>query len=155
MLTVVAKLFNLVQPQVAIFGQKDIQQATLVRALVHDLDFPIEIHVASTVREDDGLAMSSRNGYLSGDDRRRALVLSRALREIAAAADAGERDAAALETLGYDVLAEEPGVNVDYLALVDGERLEPVAIADPGTIVMVAARVGPTRLIDNIILGAP
>jgi pantoate--beta-alanine ligase len=155
MLTVVAKLFNLVQPQVAIFGQKDIQQATLVRALVHDLDFPIEIHVASTVREDDGLAMSSRNGYLSGDDRRRALVLSRALREIAAAADAGERDAAALETLGYDVLAEEPGVNVDYLALVDGERLEPVAIADPGTIVMVAARVGPTRLIDNIILGTP
>jgi pantoate--beta-alanine ligase len=107
------------------------------------------------VREDVGLAMSSRNGYLSGDDRRRALVLSRALREIAAAADAGERDAAALETLGYDVLAEEPGVNVDYLALVDGERLEPVAIADPGTIVMVAARVGPTRLIDNLILGAP
>ena len=156
MLTVVAKLFNLVLPQVAIFGQKDIQQATLVRAMVRDLDFPIEIHVAATVREDDGLAMSSRNGYLSGDDRRRALVLSRALRAIAEAAAAGERDAAALETLGYDVLAEEgPGVSVDYLALVDGERLEPVAVAEPGTIVMVAARVGPTRLIDNIILGAP
>jgi pantoate--beta-alanine ligase len=81
-------------------------------------------------------------------------VLSRALRAIAEAARSGEHDAAALETLGYDVLAEEAGVSVDYLALVDGERLEPVAAAEPGTIVMVAARVGPTRLIDNIILGA-
>jgi pantoate--beta-alanine ligase len=154
-LTVVAKLFNIVQPNVAVFGQKDIQQATLVRAMVHDLDFPLELVVANTVREPDGLALSSRNGYLSGDDRRRALVLSRALREIANAAALGERDAAALETLGYDVLAEENGVTVDYLALVDAERLEPVAIAGPGTIVMVAARVGHTRLIDNIIHDAP
>jgi pantoate--beta-alanine ligase len=154
-LTVVAKLFNLVQPQVALFGQKDIQQATLVRALVRDLDFPLEIVVAPTVREAGGLAMSSRNSYLAPDERRKALVLSRALHAIAAAAVAGRRDAAALESLGYDVLAEEPDVTVEYLALVDPERLEPVERAAPGTIVMVAARVGTTRLIDNVILDAP
>lgn len=152
-LTAVAKLFNIVQPQVAVFGQKDIQQATLVRALVRDLDFPIELVVAPTVREPDGLALSSRNAYLTGDDRARALVLSRALRAIASAVEGGERDAAELETLGYEVLAEENGVQVDYLALVDPDRLEPVSSVAPGTIVMVAARVGSTRLIDNIILG--
>ena len=153
-LTVVTKLFNLVQPQVAIFGQKDIQQATLVRAMARDLDFPIEIVIAPTVREVDGLALSSRNGYLTGDDRRRALVLSRALHAVADAFAAGERDATVLETLAYDVLSDESSVSVDYFALVDPERLEPVAIAGPGTVVMVAARVGATRLIDNVILGA-
>jgi pantoate--beta-alanine ligase len=152
-LTAVAKLFNIVQPQVAVFGQKDIQQATLVRALIRDLDFPVELVVAPTVREPDGLALSSRNAYLSPDDRRRALVLSRALRAIASAVEGGERDAAELETLGYEVLADESGVQVDYLALVDPERLEPVSMIAPGTIVMVAARVGSTRLIDNILLG--
>ncbi len=153
-LTVAAKLFHLVQPQVAVFGQKDIQQATLVRAMLRDLDFPIELVVAPTVREPDGLAMSSRNGYLSPEERRRALALSRALHAIGDAVARGERDATALETIGYDVLAEESNVNVDYLAMVDPERLEPVATAEAGTIVMVAARVGRTRLIDNIILGA-
>ena len=154
-LTVVAKLFNLVQPQFAVFGQKDIQQATLVRAMMRDLDFPIELVVAPTTREPDGLALSSRNIYLLPEDRRRALVLSRAIRAVAAAVAAGERDAAELETLGYEVLAEESGVSVDYLALVDPERLEPVSAVEAGAIVMVAARVGRTRLIDNIILGAP
>ena len=152
-LTAVAKLFNIVLPQVAVFGQKDIQQATLVRALIRDLDFPIELIVAPTVREPDGLALSSRNAYLGGEDRTRALVLSRALRAIQSAVAQGETDAAELETLGYEVLAEESGVQVDYLALVDPERLEPVSAVAPGTIVMVAARVGSTRLIDNIIIG--
>ena len=152
-LTAVAKLFNIVLPQVAVFGQKDIQQATLVRALIRDLDFPIELIVAPTVREPDGLALSSRNAYLGGEDRTRALVLSRALRAIQSAVAQGETDAAELETLGYEVLAEESGVQVDYLALVDPDRLEPVSSVAPGTIVMVAARVGSTRLIDNIIIG--
>jgi pantoate--beta-alanine ligase len=153
-LTVVAKLFNLVQPDVAVFGQKDIQQATLVRAMVRDLDFPVEVIVAPTTREADGLAMSSRNAYLSPAERARALVLSRALRAVGAAFDAGERDAAALERLGRAVLASAPEVRVDYLALVDPDRLQPVGRAAAGTIVAVAARVGQTRLIDNVVLGA-
>ena len=152
-LTVVAKLFNIVQPDVAVFGQKDVQQATLVRAMVRDLDFPVEIVVAPTVRERDGLALSSRNTYLSADDRRRALVLARALRAIERAFGAGERDAASLDWLARGVLSEEPAVRLDYLAIVDPETLEPAAQAREGTVVAVAARVGATRLIDNVILG--
>ena len=151
-LTVVAKLFHLVAPDVAIFGQKDIQQATLIRAMVRDLDFPLEIVVSPTVRESDGLAMSSRNSYLSPDERRRALVLSATLRAIAERAKRGERDAVVLERAGKEVLEREPAVQLDYLALVDPERLEPVAAVSPGTVVMIAARVGRTRLIDNVIL---
>jgi pantoate--beta-alanine ligase len=151
-LTVVAKLFNIVQPDVAIFGQKDIQQATLVRAMVRDLDMPVELVVAPTVREPDGLAMSSRNSYLSPDERGRALALSRALREIAARAARGTRDAAELSGAGRAVLSAEAGIVVDYLAIVDPETLEPAAGATPGSIAMVAARVGRTRLIDNVIL---
>ena len=152
-LTVVAKLFNIVRPDVAIFGQKDIQQATLVRAMVRDLDFPLSIIVAPTVREPDGLAMSSRNSYLAPEERRRALVLSRALRATSAAFDAGERDAPKLEAVGRQHLADEPSVQVEYFTLVDPVRLEPVAVAERGTIVATAARVGATRLIDNVILG--
>jgi pantoate--beta-alanine ligase len=152
-LTVVTKLFNIVLPDVAVFGQKDFQQATLVRALVRDLDFPIEVVVAPTVREPDGLAMSSRNSYLSPDDRRRALALSRALRDLAAAFDAGERSAAVLAARGGEVLAREGGIAVDYLALVDPESLEPVDRAERGSVALLAARVGATRLIDNVVLG--
>jgi pantoate--beta-alanine ligase len=154
-LTIVAKLFNIVQPQVAVFGQKDIQQATLIRAMVRDLDFPTQIVIVPTVREADGLAMSSRNSYLSQDERRRALVLPQTLRRISDAFDGGQYDAAALEELGWSVLASEPDVQVDYLAIVDPHRLEPVAVAEQGTIVALAARVGSTRLIDNVILGVP
>ena len=153
-LTVVAKLFNIVQPDVAVFGQKDIQQATLVRAMVRDLDFPVEIVVAPTVRESDGLALSSRKSYLEPWQRREALVLSRALAAIARKFEAGERSGPALEALGQSVLATEPAVRVDYLALVDPERLRRVDAAAPGTIALVAGRVGGTRLIDNVILGA-
>ncbi len=154
-LTVVAKLFNIVQPQVAVFGQKDIQQAMLIGAMARELDFPVRIVVAPTVRESDGLAMSSRNAYLSTSDRRRALVLSRTLQEINSRFDAGQSDAAVLEELGWEILAVEPEVQVEYLAIVDPQRLEPVAVAEPGTIVAIAARVGGTRLIDNVILGSP
>ena len=152
-LTVVAKLFNIIQPDVAVFGQKDIQQATLVQGMIRSLDFPVELVVVPTVREPDGLAMSSRNAYLAGDDRVRALALSRALRAVDDAWRLGERDARSLEKAGQGVLSGTPGVTTDYFAVVAPESLSPVAQADTGAIVIVAARVGPTRLIDNLILG--
>ena len=152
-LTVVAKLLNIVTPDVAIFGQKDIQQATLVRAMVRDLDVATRIVVAPTVRDPDGLALSSRNAYLDADARRRALALSRALFAMRQSFEDGERLAARLLAVGHAELAD-PAIVVDYLALTDPERLEPVERAERGTIAMVAARVGPTRLIDNIVLGS-
>jgi pantoate--beta-alanine ligase len=150
-LTVVAKLLHLVEPDVAVFGRKDFQQAILVRRMVADLDFPCDIDIAPTVRELDGLALSSRNVYLKGDDRRAALALSRALRAVEQAWRGGEADPRALERRGLDVLAA-PGVTPEYLALVDAQ-LHPVARVDAKTIVVVAAKVGGTRLIDNVILG--
>ncbi|HXG44862.1 MAG TPA: pantoate--beta-alanine ligase [Gemmatimonadales bacterium] len=153
-LTVVAKLFNLVQPDVAVFGQKDIQQATLIRKLVRDLDFPIEVAIGGTVREPDGLAMSSRNAYLSAAERRDALALVRALRAAETAWKAGERDAARLERILRDEFRMHPAVALDYIAIVDPADFRPVARAEPGTIIAVAGRVGTTRLLDNVILGA-
>lgn len=153
-LTVVAKLFNIVRPDVAVFGQKDVQQATLVQAMVQDLDFPIEVVVAATARERDGLAMSSRNTYLAGDDRARATALSRALFAMRDAFHSGERDGARLTAAGARVLAAEPSIAVDYLALADAATLEPATTVNASTVAMVAARVGRTRLIDNLILGA-
>jgi pantoate--beta-alanine ligase len=153
-LTVVAKLFNIVQPQVAIFGQKDIQQATLVRAMVRDLNLPIEIIVSRTVREADGLAMSSRNSYLDGPSRSRALGLSGALRAVQRAYEEGEHTAVTLEAIARTHLEERGVTEIDYVAIADPETLEPMTQATAGTIVALAARVGRTRLIDNIILGA-
>ena len=152
-LTVVAKLFNIVQPDVAVFGQKDIQQATYIRAMVEALNFPITLIIAPIIREPDGLAMSSRNVYLSKDERVRAQALSRAL---AAANDAwkgGERSTAVLEAKGKAVLEATPGVEIDYFAVAESKKLEPVPEAKAGSVVMVAARVGRTRLLDNLILG--
>jgi pantoate--beta-alanine ligase len=154
-LTVVAKMFNIVQPDVAIFGQKDIQQATLIRAMVRDLDFPIHIVVAPTVREKDGVALSSRNAYLSAPDRKRARVLSRAIFAMRDAFDAGESSSANLEALGNAVVAVESTVGLEYLAVMDPATLEPAPVAAAGSIVAIAARVGATRLIDNVILGTP
>jgi pantoate--beta-alanine ligase len=150
-LTVVAKLFHLVEPDLAVFGRKDFQQAMLVRRMAADLDFGLEVDVAPTVRELDGLALSSRNTYLSADERRAALALSRALRAVEQAWRAGEADPQALERRGREVL-DAPGVRPEYLALVD-EALRPVRRADARTVVLVAARVGPARLIDNVVLG--
>src|SRR5207237_3343004 len=150
-LTVVAKLFHLVEPAIAVFGRKDFQQAMLVRRMVDDLNFALEVDVAPTIRELDGLALSSRNAYLQGDERRAALALSRALRAVEQAWRGGEADAGPLARRGLDVL-RAPGVAPEYLALVD-EQMRPVARVDARTVVLVAAKVGKTRLIDNVVLG--
>jgi pantoate--beta-alanine ligase len=150
-LTVVAKLFNLVEPDVAVFGRKDFQQAMLVQRLATDLDFPITIDVAPTMRELDGLALSSRNSYLTPDERRSALVLSRALRILEQAWRGGEADPTALHRAGMDAM-QTPGVVPEYCALVD-EALQPVTRVTARTVAVVAARVGKTRLLDNVVLG--
>jgi pantoate--beta-alanine ligase len=150
-LTVVAKLFHLVAPDVAVFGRKDFQQAALVKRMVQDLDFPITIDVLPTVRELDGLALSSRNSYLNADQRRSALALSRALRTVEQTWRGGEADPTALQRRGMEVL-RGPGVEPEYLALVD-EDLQPVTRATARTVAVLAARVGATRLIDNVVLG--
>ena len=152
-LTVVAKLFHLVQPDVACFGRKDIQQATLVRQMVCDLDWPLEIVVVPTVRERDGLALSSRNAYLEAADRPRAVVLSAALQAAHRAFGAGERGAPAIRAAMERILAAEPKVTIEYLAIAEPTALAPVDTVEADTIVALAARIGRTRLIDNIILG--
>ncbi len=151
-LTIVAKLLHLVEPERAWFGQKDFQQATLIRQMVRDLDFPLAIEVMPTVREPDGLALSSRNAFLSAADRDQALGLSRALGAAAMAFASGEHGAAALERVMQGGLAVHPGIRVEYIAVADPRTLEPVATADDDTVVLIAARVGSTRLIDNVIL---
>jgi len=152
-LTVVAKLFHIVQPDVACFGQKDWQQVTLVRQMVRDLDFPVEVLVVPTVREADGLALSSRNAYLDEAARDAAAAIPAALRAVAARYRAGEADAGALAAAARAVLDVHPGLGAEYIAVVDPLTLEPVARAGDDTVVAIAARVGSTRLIDNVILG--
>jgi pantoate--beta-alanine ligase len=149
--TVVTKLLNMVAPDVAVFGQKDAQQALVIRRLTRDLDLPVRIEVAPTVREHDGLARSSRNVHLAGDDRRRALALSRALRAAEQTLSSGARDAAAL-TAAARAAMDDFDVEPEYLALVDPDDLRPVATVDQDTLLAVAARVGQVRLIDNTIL---
>jgi pantoate--beta-alanine ligase len=152
-LTVVAKLFHLVQPDFACFGRKDIQQATLIRQMVRDLNWSLELVIVPTVREADGLALSSRNSYLSQEQRREATALSAALRAAHQAWCDGERRAPELERRMRGSLAMTPGVKVEYIAVVEPTALAPVDQADASTVVAIAARVGHTRLIDNIILG--
>jgi pantoate--beta-alanine ligase len=152
-LTVVAKLFHLVQPDLATFGRKDIQQATLVRQMVRDLDWPLEIVVVPTVREPDGLALSSRNAYLDPADRQRAVILSAALDVAHRAFRGGERRATELQARMRRTLEREPAVTVEYVAMADPATLAPVETAAADTVVALAARVGGTRLIDNIVLG--
>jgi pantoate--beta-alanine ligase len=147
--TVVAKLLQLAQPTRAYFGQKDAAQAAIIRRLVQDLFLPVEVVICPIVRERDGLALSSRNQYLSPGEREAAKVLSRALRIMGEAYDAGERSTAALLLIGRDVMAGEPGARLDYLAAVDGDTLLPVTEAAPGTLFAIAAFCGSTRLIDN------
>ncbi|MEO5799057.1 MAG: pantoate--beta-alanine ligase [Gemmatimonadales bacterium] len=154
-LTVVAKLFNIVQPDVAGFGQKDIEQVTLIGKMVRDLDVPLALRVLPTVREPDGLALSSRNVYLTPEARIEALSLSQSLRAVEARWRAGERDAETLRAVAAQIFAATRNVTPDYIALADPESLAPVVRAEPGTIVAVAARVGTTRLIDNVILKEP
>ena len=150
-LTVVAKLFLIVTPDVAVFGQKDAQQLAIIRRMVRDLDFPVRIVGAPIVREPSGLAMSSRNAYLSAEERERALCLRRSLDLAEAEWAAGRRDAAALREAMRGVLAAG-GAEIDYVETVDTDSLEPVAELRPRTLVAIAARIGRTRLIDNTVL---
>jgi pantoate--beta-alanine ligase len=147
--TVVTKLFNVVQPDVAFFGQKDAQQVAVLKRMVRDLDIPVELVVIPTVREPDGLALSSRNGRLDPSERRRATALSRALRAAERAIAGGERDAAAITRAAR---AELDGIEPEYLALVDPDSFHPITTVGDRVLVAVAARVGATRLIDNTLV---
>jgi len=147
--TVVNKLLNIVGPDVAYFGQKDAQQVAVIKRMVRDLDMPARIEVLPTVREPDGLALSSRNVRLSSADRARAVALSRALQAAADAAATGERDAAGIRAAAATHLA---GVDAEYLAIVDPESFAPLTTITGPALVAVAARVGPVRLIDNAVL---
>ena len=149
--TVVAKLFNLALPHVAVFGQKDYQQAAIIRRMVRDLNFPIEIVVAPILREADGLAMSSRNVYLAGDERMRALGLSRALQLASETVAAGPCAAGELRQRMGEVL-EKHSLKIDYVEIVDAGTLEPVTEAARGNVALIAVYCGKTRLIDNKVL---
>jgi pantoate--beta-alanine ligase len=150
--TIVSKLFNIVEPDRAYFGQKDAQQAVIIRKMVRDLDLGVEVVVCPTVRENDGLALSSRNVYLSSEERKQALVLYRALCRVQAVADLGERDAAKLRAAALQVFAEEKQVRLDYFEIVNKDSLEPLKDISRGALVVAAAFVGKTRLIDNLAL---
>jgi pantoate--beta-alanine ligase len=150
--TVVTKLFNMVGPDVAYFGQKDAQQALVIRRLVADLDIPVRIEVCPTVRDPDGLALSSRNAYLSPEERERALGLSRALRAAEQAVAAGRVEADDVLAAAREQLTAH-GVDPEYLELRSSKDLSPVQRVNGSTLLAVAARVGHARLIDNTILG--
>jgi pantoate--beta-alanine ligase len=149
--TVVAKLFHQVQPDAAFFGRKDLQQVAVVRRMAADLDFPVRLVVGDTVREPDGLALSSRNAYLSAGDRRLAAAFPRALFSARERAAAGETDARALERRAREEL-EAAGLSVDYVEVVDCETMRPAERAAAGTAIAAAVRLGKTRLIDNVLL---
>ena len=150
--TVVAKLFNIVEPDMAFFGQKDAAQVAIIRRMVRDLDIPVQIVTCPIVREADGLAMSSRNAYLDSQQRKSALVLSRSLVAIQKKFEQGERNAGKLIEAGKQVFADEPAARFDYLEIVDPSTLEAVEDISRESLVAVAAFVGKTRLIDNIVL---
>ncbi len=150
--TIVTKLFHITAPDKAFFGQKDAAQVAVLARMVRDLDFGVQLVVCPIVREADGLALSSRNRYLSPEERSRALVLSRSLKSIEAAYKSGECGVEQLLASGRAEIAREPEVRIDYFAMVDRETLLPLTLAGPGALVAVAAWVGTTRLIDNVIL---
>lgn len=151
--TVVAKLFNIVQPHAAVFGRKDYQQLQVIRRMVRDLDMPVEIVAAPIVREEDGLALSSRNRYLSPDARRQALCLRAALNEAERLYAGGERDSAAVAAAMRDVIARAPLAEPDYVELVNADNLEPVTVLAGPTLAALAVVIDGTRLIDNVVLG--
>lgn len=151
--TVCAKLFHILSPDRAYFGIKDYQQLKVIEKMVRDLDFPLRIVPVETVREPDGLAISSRNAYLTPEERRAAAVLSRALRKALSAFDGGERDALSIERQVGEVLDSEPLARVEYADVVDAETLLPVERITELAAVLLAVRIGRTRLIDNVVLG--
>ncbi len=148
--TVVAKLFHLLSPDAAVFGEKDFQQLAIIRRMVRDLNFPIEIIGAPTVREADGLACSSRNQYLSAAEREQAPVLQRALGEARELVDRGERSADAIVAAARNVVATASLARIDYLEVVDAATLQSISDAGPDSLIAVAAFFGQTRLIDNL-----
>ena len=150
--TVVGKLLNIVQPQAAYFGQKDYQQMVIVRRMVRDWNLDVDIVVCPIVREEDGLALSSRNVYLKGENREAARVLSCSLKQAETLAASGERDAAKIVAEMKKIFAAEPRAQLEYAEIVNGETLAPLKRLEPGSVALVAARVGPARLIDNTIL---
>jgi len=152
-LTVVLKLFAIVQPDIAVFGRKDAQQAALVRFMVRDLSLPVEILVAPTVRDADGLALSSRNIYLDAGMRRQALALPRALAAGVEVFRAGERKAGQIVAAAWKVLASESALTTEYINVVDPATFQPSHAATPASVLAVAVRVGTRRLIDNVVLG--
>ena len=151
--TVVAKLLNVFQPERAYFGQKDAQQVAVIRRMVEDLSFSVDVVVCPIVREEDGLALSSRNVYLGLDERRAAPVLHGALEAARAAFDSGERDAGRLRAIMTKALAGEPLVREDYVSVADAATLAELERVEGSALVSLAARIGKTRLIDNVVLG--
>ena len=145
--TVVAKLFNILEPDAAVFGEKDFQQLAIVHRMVRDLNFNIDIIALPTVREEDGLACSSRNQYLNREERKQAGVLYKALR---AAADSGKQSATDIIALSREIIAEAPLARIDYVDVVHAETLQPLEMSGPNTVMLMAVFFGKTRLIDNI-----
>jgi len=153
--TVVTKLFGIVRPQVALFGQKDFQQSALVRQLVNDLSLGVEIIVYPTVREADGLAMSSRNVYLSQEERTRAITLYKSLRAGAEVIRRGVTDGEAVQSVMAHVLKKEPAITIDYLAVCNPSTLEPLSVVTSRVVLLGAVRIGSVRLIDNLLVTLP
>lgn len=153
--TVVLKLFNMIQPDVAFFGQKDAQQVRIIRQMVRDLDVPVRIDVCPIVREPDGLALSSRNQYLDADQRRLATILFHALEEVQRVIAGGERRMDALMNLLKQRIAVTPGALLDYVAIVDADTLQPLTWLQGETLIALAVRFGATRLIDNVVVHLP
>jgi pantoate--beta-alanine ligase len=151
-LTIVSKLFHVVAPDVAVFGQKDAQQAAAIRRMVADLDFPVEIVVGPTIREPDGLALSSRNAFLTPEDRREALALRVALGRAETLARSGVQEAERLLGAMREELSGHSAIVVDYVALVERDSFRPVRRLAGPSVAAIAARVGETRLIDNVVL---
>jgi pantoate--beta-alanine ligase len=151
-LTVVAKLFHMVEPDVAVFGRKDFQQARIITQMVQDLSFPLRVIVAPTVRESDGLAMSSRNSYLSRTERTAAVRISQSLDAAHRAFSTGVVRTSELVAEAREALEAEPLIRIDYLEAVDPKTLEPVDLATGQTVLAVAVRIGSARLIDNVLL---
>jgi len=145
--TVVAKLFNILAPDAAVFGEKDFQQLAIVRRMVRDLNFSIDIIAVPTVREEDGLAFSSRNQYLNPEDRKQATILFKALH---ASANAGKKSAGDIVALARNVINQAPLARIDYVELVDAKTLQPIETAGPNSVLLLAVFFGKTRLIDNI-----
>lgn len=150
--TVVAKLFHIAEPEVAFFGQKDAAQVAIIRRMVRDLNFDVEIVACPIVREADGLAMSSRNAYLDPQERRQALVLHGSLMRVKQLVESGERDVERLKSAGREEIGRESAMRLDYFEIVDPESLDPVSDVENGGLAAVAGCVGRTRLIDNLVL---